>query len=391
MNVSSQLAEGGLITATVCSPGLDLIEPWNDLAARLESNTFMHPAALLAATETGFAKIHVLMAWDEEAKPRRLVGFWALRERHDLPLIPAFLESLPYNYAFTSNAMIDSACADDVVAAFFDAIRRDVRLPKIIRLSSFEVDAVVYPAMLRRPGGTGRHREFYRVERPFADRSSGIKKSGSTRKKLRQNWNRLSRAGTVEIVNERTPAGAETAFEVFLEMEAASWKGREGTALLCNADDARFCRRFIQGLAANNMASVQLLRLDGDAIAAQVLLYSGQRAYVWKTAFKASFARFSPGVLLADKATQYLLESGRIAAIDSCSSPDGFMAQLLTGRRMFVDALIDVRPRNALAFAAEAAQHQGYHLLRLVRSRGESVIKRWSTAGDENRHPHSQD
>jgi hypothetical protein len=126
----------------------------------------------------------------------------------------------------------------------------------------------------------------------------------------------------VEIVNERTPAGAETAFEVFLEMEAASWKGREGTALLCNADDARFCRRLIQGLAANNLASVQLLRLDGDAIAAQVLLYSGQRAYTWKTAFKASFARFSPGVLLADKATQNLLETCRIVAIDSCSSPD---------------------------------------------------------------------
>ncbi|WP_439926164.1 hypothetical protein [Nitrobacter sp. JJSN] len=73
---------------------------------------------------------------------------------------------------------------------------------------------------------------------------------------------------------------------------------------------------------------------------------------------------------MADKATQGLVESGQVETIDSCSSPGGFMAQLFTGRRTFVDALVDVRPRNALAFAAEVAQHQGYHLLRRVRSRG---------------------
>ncbi len=364
MNVSWQRAKGGLISATVCSPGRDLIEPWNDLAARFESNAFMHPAALLAATETGVAKIHILSAWDEETKPRRPVGFWALRERGDLPLMPAYLEALPYDYAFSSNAMVDGACVDDVVAAF--SIRQDVRLPKVISLQCFEADPIVYPAMLRHLASTGRYREFFRVERPFADRSIGTKKSTSTRKKLRQ----LSAVGTVAIVNERTPASVEAAFEIFLKLEAASWKGKEGTALLCDAGDAAFSRRLIENLAAYGLASVALLCVDGDAIAAQVLLYSGQRAYTWKTAFKASFARFSPGVLLADKATQGLVESGQVETIDSCSSPGGFMAQLFTGRRTFVDALVDVRPRNALAFAAEVAQHQGYHLLRRVRSRG---------------------
>ena len=57
----------------------------------------MHLAALLAATEIGFAKIHVLLAWDEETTPRRLVGFCAFRERHDLPLTPTFLQALPYD------------------------------------------------------------------------------------------------------------------------------------------------------------------------------------------------------------------------------------------------------------------------------------------------------
>jgi CelD/BcsL family acetyltransferase involved in cellulose biosynthesis len=384
MNVGWQRAKGRLTSVSICSPGPDLIEPWNDLAARLESNAFMHPAALLAATETSFAKIHVLLAWDEETTPRRPIGFWALRERHDLPLMPAFLEALPYDYAFTSNAMIDGACADDVVATFFDAVRRDARLPKIVRLQSFEADPIVHPAIVRNLASTGRYHEFFRTERPFADQFTGTKKS--TRKKLRQ----LSAVGTVEIINERTPARIETAFEIFLKLEAESWKGEEGTALLCDAGDARFSRRLIENLAACGLASVALLRVDGDAIAAQVLLYSGQRAYTWKTAFKASFARFSPGVLVADNATQSLVECGQIATIDSCSFPGGFTDQLFTGRRPFVDALIDLRPRNSLAFAVEVAQHRGYQVFGQVRSGVGHVVRRWRAAAVKNRSPNSQ-
>ena len=41
--------------------------------------------------------------------------------------------------------------------------------------------------------------------RPFATRDFGVKRSGSTRKKLRQDWNRLSALGAVDVVNDRTP------------------------------------------------------------------------------------------------------------------------------------------------------------------------------------------
>lgn len=342
----------------------------------MDSNVFMHPTALLAAAETNFAKIHVLLAWDEETSPRRPVGFWALRERRDLPLMPAFLEAFPYDYAFTSNAVIDDDYVDDIVAAFFDTIRQDERLPKIISLPSFEADPLVHPAMLRHLANSGRYCELFRVERPFSDCSSGIKKSSSIRKKLRQ----LSSVGAVEITNERSPVGAEAAFELFLKLEAESWKGKEGTALLSDTGDARFSRRLIHNLAVLGLASVALLCVDGDAIAAQVLLYSGQRAYTWKTAFKASFARFSPGVLVADKVTRSLIESGQIATIDSCSSPDGYMSHVLAGRRVFVDALIDVRARSSLVFAIEVAQHRGYHLARQVRSRIRHMLARWNVS-----------
>ncbi|TWC07544.1 CelD/BcsL family acetyltransferase involved in cellulose biosynthesis [Bradyrhizobium macuxiense] len=356
MNVGWQPSRNGSISAYRCSPSAELCGPWDELIARVDGNAFMHPAALLAAADTGFADIHVLIAWDEGMNPRCPVGFWALCERRNLPATPAFLEAIPI-YASTSNAVIDRARADEVMAAFFDVIRHDIRLPKIIRLRSFEADPVVYPAMLRQLEGVGQHRELVRVERPFADRCSGIKKSGATRKKLRQDWNRLSATGQVEIVNGRTAPEAEAAFEVFLALEAASWKGKQGTALLCDAGDAQFARRLIRNLAAHNLASVALLSVDGVAITGQVLIYSGRKAYTWKTAFDASYARFSPGALLISKITEALLESGQVAAIDSCASADGIMAQLWTGRRTMVDALIDVHMCSSRAFAMEVVRH----------------------------------
>jgi CelD/BcsL family acetyltransferase involved in cellulose biosynthesis len=148
-------------------------------------------------------------------------------------------------------------------------------------------------------------------------REFGVKRSGSTRKKLRQDWNRLSSLGAVDVVNARSPGEVQQAFETFLALEKASWKGAQGTALLCDERDAVFVRRLIANLSAASDASVALLRIEGRAIAAQVLMYCGATAYTWKTAFDATFARYSPGALLVDKVTEQLLAAPGIEAVDS--------------------------------------------------------------------------
>ena len=130
--------------------------------------------------------------------------------------------------------------------------------------------------------------------RPYVTREFGVKRSGSTRKKLRQDWNRLSAVGTVDVLNDRTLAGARQAFEAFLALEKASWKGARGTALLSDPADAAFVRRLLQGLAVRQDASVALLRVNGEAIAGQVLMHCGRTAYTWKTAFDAAYAKYSP-------------------------------------------------------------------------------------------------
>jgi CelD/BcsL family acetyltransferase involved in cellulose biosynthesis len=361
---------GPMISVTIDLPSQDIGPHWDDLVRRASSNVFMNPAALQAACATDFARIQMLLAWEEGADTRKLVGVWALRLRKMAPFWPTVLEALPYNYAFLSSPVVDPAYANAVIPAFFAAIEKSPSLPDVVSLHSFDSECPSYPAMLRELAARGvTPLMLSESARPFVTPEFGVKRSGSTRKKLRQDWNRLTAVGAVEVVNDRTPAGAAQAFETFLTLEKASWKGEEGTALLSDPRDAAFVRRLLQNLAAQGDASVALLRVDGEAIAAQVLMYCGTTAYTWKTAFSATYAKYSPGTLLIDKMTEELFAGSQIQAINSCAAEASFMAQLWAGRRTMVDMLVDLGPGKSLAYRLEAGRQLGYRHLRDWRDR----------------------
>jgi CelD/BcsL family acetyltransferase involved in cellulose biosynthesis len=370
---------GPMISVTIDAPNPDIGPHWDDLVRRASPNVFMNPAALQAACETDFAKIQMLLAWHDGAGQRKLAGVWALRLRKRAPFWPMVLEALPYNYAFLSSPVVDPAYIDEVIPAFFAAIEKSPSLPDVVSLHALDAECPSFPAMLRELGARGvAPLMLSESARPFVTPAFGVKRSGSTRKKLRQDWNRLTALGAVDVVNDRTPGGAAQAFETFLALEKASWKGAEGTALLSDPRDAAFVRRLLRNLAAQRSASVALLRVDGEAIAAQVLMYCGTTAYTWKTAFSAKFAKYSPGFLLIDKITDELLAGPDIVAINSCAAEASFMAQLWAGRRAMVDMLIDVGSGKSLGYRLEAGRQLGYQRLRNLRDRLRS--RPWSPA-----------
>ena len=359
-----------MITVTMSAPRSDLTEAWNDLVTRASPNVFMNPAVLKVAQDNISATIHVLCAWDGGIDSRKLVGLWALQERQLFALGPAILEALPYEYAFLSSPVVDPAYADEVMVAFFAAIRTSKSLPRVVSLKQLDAEAPSYRIMRKIFAEDGnRVMELGESLRPVASPETGVKKTGSTRKKLRQDWNRLCALGSVDILNVRDSRLATEDFETFLALEAASWKGTEGTALLCSESDARFVRRMFASLAERGEASVALLRVDGRAIAAQVLMYCGKTAFTWKTAFDAEFGKFSPGALLIDKVTEELFAEAGIVAIDSCSVEGSFMANLWTGRRAMIDIVVNVSPNWSTSFALEAMHQIGLQNLRQLRDR----------------------
>jgi len=356
-----------MISIAVGQPEAAMIAPFEALRQRAGANAFMHPAALLAASTLGFAQIHVLRAFDDA--DGKLVGFWALRERRVGALWPRFLASPPYQYCFVSNPVLDPACADAVMPAFLDAIAQHADLPKVIQLKTLDGNAESYTALTNAiHARRGQMLTLSETQRPFLGSEADRKRSGSTGKKLRQDWNKLASLGAVDIANAREAGDVRAAFEVFLAMEAKSWKGANGTALLSDEDDAEFTRHLIGNLGDHRAASVALLRVDGNPIAAQVLLYSGDMAYTWKIAFDNEYAKYSPGALLIDKLTDELFAAG-IRQIESCSIEGSFMANLWTGRRKTLDLLVDVGAQKSLGFTVAALGERGYAFARDMRDR----------------------
>jgi len=343
---------------------------WAELLQRAAGNVFMDPAALSAARTTNFARIHVLLAWEESQEQSRLVGLWALQERCIFPLGPRVLAGPPYDYAFLSNPVVDPSCCEAVIAALFGAIEREPSLPGVLRLKYLDTESDTGAAVLNALAGRGgRCTRLCERLRPHVSRTFGLKRSGSTRKKLRQDWNRLSASGPVDVVNARADGEVTAAFETFLAMEAASWKGANGTALLSDEEDAIFARQLLANLSAQQRASVALLRIGERPIAAQVLFYCGSAAYTWKTAFDSEYAKFSPGALLVDRITDQLFSGDGIETIDSCSPEGGFMTQLWEGRRATVDLLADVRGANSLDFTMAILAERGRAQLRSWRDK----------------------
>jgi hypothetical protein len=87
--------------------------------------------------------------------------------------------------------VVDPACVDAVISAFFDAIEESP-LPKVLNLPSLDAEGPVYSALLKALAVRGTEPLVLSAfARPYVTPDFGVKRSGSTRKKLRQDWNRF--------------------------------------------------------------------------------------------------------------------------------------------------------------------------------------------------------
>lgn len=94
------------------------------------------------------------------------------------------------------------------------------------------------------------------------------------------------------------PSELEHRLEEFLRVEAASWKGRTGTALAYDPVRGPFYRRYAAAAAADGTLRLAFMRLDDRPIAAQLAVEYGRRLWLLKIGYDEDFARCSPGQLL---------------------------------------------------------------------------------------------
>jgi CelD/BcsL family acetyltransferase involved in cellulose biosynthesis len=348
---------------------------WSDLVARADScNVFMHPLLVSTAAKTyGGENIRVLLAWTRAAGERQLAGIWAFSiGRGRKSALPIKMLNFPaFANAYVASPVIDRRLLDAVWTAMLDRLADDPAVPKIASLEAMPMDRSSMTALARllavrrsrmwvsasasRPSLASRLNGKQYLEKAF---------SSSTRKKLRQHRNRLGRSGALAYVTAREPERVGEALEDFLTLELAGWKGKNGTALLCSAEDADFARTGILALARAECASIHGLYLDRRPLSMQVILQSGREAFTWKTAYDEQFRDFSPGMLLFEHYTDALLSDPAVSHVDSCAYDEhGFMAAW-TERQTVADLWFDVRPGGSLMTEVLGRAQVSYRTMR---------------------------
>ncbi len=102
----------------------------------------------------------------------------------------------------------------------------------------------------------------------------------------------------------------ESLLDEAFAVEAASWKGREGTALAQDELRGAFYRRYAAAAAEEGILRLCFLRIDGQAVAMQLALETGGSFWLLKIGYDREFARCSPGTLLLVEAIRHSAEAG---------------------------------------------------------------------------------
>ena len=125
--------------------------------------------------------------------------------------------------------------------------------------------------------------------------------SGKFIKNNRRKYRKLEKLGTVTTVYYDKQNELDAAFEQFLDIEAANWKGREGTALRQDTVQLRFYRALLDEYSGTGSCVIHTLNLDDKPIAAQFALICDNTFYLLKIGYNAEYRAMGPGGLLLDE------------------------------------------------------------------------------------------
>ncbi|HLL26112.1 MAG TPA: GNAT family N-acetyltransferase [Xanthobacteraceae bacterium] len=353
------------------------IDAWHGLVARvLEPNVFLEPSFALAAAKylpQGHGVGAILVRAGSRLMglvPGRVEGLSAGRP------ISTFI-GWTHPYAPLSVPLLDRGTAKDVVGCVLAALPKLPGAPRLILYPFVNEDGAV--ARLR-AGELARkgisitcfdpHERA--MLRPVAAARALAAVSGGRLKELRRQRRRLGELGM--LARKSIARGAEigAAIEAYLALEARGWKGREGGAAQSSDATRAFFKTAVAALAAEGKARIDLLVLDSNPIAAAITLFSGDRAWFWKTAYDENYARFSPGVQLALDLTEELGRDLSISLVDSCATADHPMIDhLWEGRLAIADWMMPLGNTGsaevAVATAAETLRRAAIKGLRAVR------------------------
>lgn len=324
---------------------------WNELAAcALEPNAFYEPWMMLPAIDS-FARRgalrYVLVYAQQEARPALLCGFFPLERSATYNGVPfAHVRLWQHKHCYLCTPLVRTTHVRECLAAFLGWLD-DEEGASAIHWGRIGADGPFARALGEALAAGGLRsavvRRFERaLLRPAVSGEAYLETTLSAKgaKELRRLERRLAELGQLEYVELEPGADAGRWIDDFLELEGRGWKGRSASALGSTPAGRLFFTRAACAAARRGRLMMLGLRVAQRWIALKCNFLSGDGAFAFKIAYDEDYARYSPGTLLELENIRRVHARAGLRWMDSCASPEHFMANRLWAERRAITDLV---------------------------------------------------
>jgi len=160
--------------------------------------------------------------------------------------------------------------------------------------------------------------------RSFAEYQNSL--PSALRHSITRGQRRLDKNGAWRIdIQQQPDAQLEVAINDFVAVYQKSWKGPE--------PNTQFIPALARMAAAQGWLRLGVLRLDGQAIAAQLWLVKSGKASIFKLAYVTGFERFSAGSVLTAALMRHVIDVDQVHEVDYLTGDDAYKRDWMSHRR----------------------------------------------------------
>jgi CelD/BcsL family acetyltransferase involved in cellulose biosynthesis len=263
-----------------------IVTEWEELAKRVGTSPCAHPGWYLAWCKAyGHRRFVALAAYQSE----RLVGVLPLQTRRGVL-------SSPTNW-HTPEYVIPSEGEEveqDLLEGAVELNKRRLQLAFVEKPLVNGLEALAAETGKRCMSRVLERGPFIALQGDFSRYEASL--GAHLRAELRRRRRRLSEMGPISLtVHTRAD---EHLLETFFRVEAAGWKGQQGTAIAAQPAARRFYIAIARWAATNGWLRLALLKVGDRVVAGDLALQYRSTHYLLKTGFDPEFRRFAPGKLL---------------------------------------------------------------------------------------------
>ena len=306
-------------------------EAWQDLAVTTRAAPFLWPGWITA--------------WRDAFAPRdpvTVVTVW--RDDRLVALLPLLGEGACLASPTNDQTPLFGPLASDEEAAvrLVDAVV--AQRPGRLRLGYLDPDIASTAhaiTALRARGYRALTEQTLRA--PFTDVAGAwddfAKRLGKKRRaELRRSERRLREQGDLQVQVHAGGSDLDAVLDEGFRVEAAGWKGREGTAITSTATMREFYTSVAHWAAAHGLLHLVFLRLDGRAIAFEFILRHDGVLYDVKGGYDEDYRTWGPGIWLMQRILQQAFADDT-RFVEWLGTDDGYKLEWSDGTRQHVTSI----------------------------------------------------